>query len=593
MSAVKGRHEIELLGVPASPGIAIAPALLLTKDPHKIEARKLKDSEIPAEIERFKKALEKTRVSIEKTRSKAVTQTGDIVARIFDSHLLILEDVMLLEETLERLEKDKISVEAIIDEFMQRMYRSLKAQKGEYFSQRADDVLDVSRRLIANLQGLKDERLVDLKRQVILVAAELSPSDVVQLDPHYVVGIATDLGGETSHTAILTRSLGVPAVTGLRNITELVCTGQEIVINGNSGKAVLFPTEARLKAYRDKRKRFRSFMTRLKKLRELPTETTDGRRIHLMANIELPAETETVLDQGGEGIGLFRTEYLFLTRGSLLSEEDQLKEYRRVAEIMAPNPVIVRTFDLGGDKVMPGLEFPKEQNPFLGWRAIRVSLDLPDLLKAQLSAILQASTPGNVRIMLPLISDLDELRQAKKILEEVKEELRNKKIPFDEAIKVGIMIEVPSAALTADALAQECDFFSIGTNDLVQYTLAVDRGNETVAHLYTGYHPAVLQLLNNTVEAAHKAGIPVACCGELAGDPLATLLLVGLGLDELSVSPVVLPEIKKIIRSIHSDTAREVAQKALTFNTPREVKRYLLRTMKKLFADLPVWFTRD
>jgi len=593
MGAIKGSHEIELKGISASPGIAIAPALLVSKAPQKIESRKLKESEIPAEINRFNEALLKTKVSIERTRAKAVTQTGDIVARIFDSHLLILEDPTFLEETLDGVRNQKINVEPLIDDFMQRMYRSLKAQKGEYFSQRADDVLDVSRRLIANLQGLKDDRMAELKRQVILVVSDLTPSEVIQLDARYIVGIATDFGGATSHTAILTRSLGVPTVTGLRNITELVCPSEEIVINGNSGKVVLFPTKSRLKAYREKRKRFKTFMTRLKKLRDLPTETTDGRHVVLMANIELPAETGTVINQGGEGIGLFRTEYLFLTGGSLPTEEDQLKEYRRVAEKLAPKPVIVRTFDVGGDKIMPGLDFPEEANPFLGWRAIRVGLDLPDLLKAQLSAILQASVYGDVRIMLPFISELDELRQAKQILKEVKDDLRQKKIPFNEEIKVGIMVEIPSAALIADALAAECDFFSIGTNDLVQYTLAVDRGNETVANLYTGFHPAVLKLIKKTVDAAHRAGIPAACCGELAGDPLAALLLVGLGLDELSVSPVGLPEIKKIIRSTNMDIAREVAEKAMTYTTSNEVHRYMLRTMKKQYADLPVWFTRD
>ncbi len=581
------------MGIAASPGIAIGPALLFTKNHLKVEPRRLKDHQVEAEVERFLSAIEQTREGIERTRRKAMKQTGDIVARIFDSHLLILDDVTLKEEVTERIRKEKLSADFLVNDFMQRIYKSLKAQKGEYFSQRADDVLDVARRMIYNLQGLKDEVLLDLKEAVILIAAYLSPSDIIHLDRRYVMGIATNLGGATSHTAILARSLGVPAVTGLKNITELVCTGQEVVINGNSGKVVLFPTPSHLKEYRNKRKRYRAFLTRLQKMRDLPTETTDGRRVHLLANIELPAEVEAVRAQGGEGVGLFRTEYLFLTRGTLPSEEDQLKEYRRVAEALSPRPVVIRTFDLGGDKVMPGLEFPKENNPFLGWRAIRVSLDIEDLFRSQLSAILRASRYGDVRILLPLVSDLDEVRRAKKILKSVQEDLSARNVPYRSHIKLGVMIEVPAAALIADRLARECDFFSIGTNDLVQYTLAVDRGNENVAHLYTAYHPSVLILIKHTVEAAKKAGIPVAVCGELAGNPIATLLLVGLGLDELSVSPVVLPEIKKIIRSTDLATAREVAQKALTYATAKDVERYLLRTMKTLFADLPVWFTKD
>ncbi len=588
------RHrEVKVVGVPGSPGIAIGPVYLFTKDHLKVELRRFKEKDVVKEIERFNGALEKTRQGIERTRARAVKQTGDIVARIFDSHLLILDDVMLVDETLERIEKERICADYCVNDFMQRMYRSLKAQKGEYFSQRADDVLDVARRLIYNLQGIKDEYLIGLRKAAVIVAAELSPSDIIHLDKRYVLGIATNLGGATSHTAILTRSLGVPAVTGLKIVTELACDGQDIIINGNSGKVLLSPTAAHLEDYRKKRKRYNAFTTRLKKLRGLPTETIDGRRVHLCANIELPAEVAAVKNQGGEGIGLFRTEYLFLTSGSLPSEEQQAKEYRQLADALHPKPVVIRTFDLGGDKVLPGMEIPKENNPFLGWRAIRVSLDLEDMLRAQFSAILKASHDREVRILLPLVSNTDEVRKARKILKSVMDDLEAKGVPFNPDIKLGVMIEVPSAALIADDLALYSDFFSIGTNDLVQYTLAVDRGNENVANLYTPYHPAVLQLIKMTVEAAKKANIPVSICGELAGDPLATALLVGLELDELSVSPVVLPEIKKIIRSSNFEKTKKIAEQAFTYKSAREVERYLLRTMKKLFADLPVWFNQD
>lgn len=592
MTQNQRQSEISLKGIPAAPGIAIGPAYLFNKANIRVEPRRLKDNDVPAEIERFQEALEATRKDILKTRTLAVKQSGNIVARIFDSHLLILEDVLLIEETLERLRQEKTSADALVYDIMRRTYKSLKAQQGEYFSQRADDVQDVSRRIIYNLQGLKDQHLSDLSRPVIVIAPNLSPSDIIHLDRKHVLGIATDLGGATSHTAILTRSIEVPAVTGLKNVTDLINPGQDVVINGNSGKVVLSPTKAQLDEYSAKRRRYLSFMNKLKKLRDLPTETTDGRRIELMANIELPLEAKAVRERGGEGIGLFRTEYLFLTRKSLPSEQEQIEEYRHVVEAVQPYPVVIRTFDLGGDKIMPGLELPKENNPFLGWRAIRVSLDMEDLLRAQFSAILQVSVERDVRILLPLISDLNEVRQAKAILGQVMDDLSKQGIPFNSDIKLGIMIEVPSAVIMANELAKECDFFSIGTNDLVQYTLAVDRGNENVAQLYTAYHPAVLRMVRSTVQAAHAAGIPVALCGELAGDPLATLLLVGLDLDELSVSPVVLPEIKKIIRSTNYKMAQDVAEQVFQYNTAGDVENHITNTMKELFADLPVWFTR-
>ncbi|TKJ40623.1 phosphoenolpyruvate--protein phosphotransferase [candidate division LCP-89 bacterium B3_LCP] len=593
MPQKKKQTEVRLKGVPAAPGIAIGPVYLFNNTYPKVKVRKLEASEISAETERFKVALETTRRDILKTRSLAVKQTGDIVARIFDSHLLILDDAMLIDETTQRLKEDNICADAIVHNIMQRTYKSLKAQQGEYFSQRADDVYDVARRIIYNLQGLEDQHLSELTHPVIIIASNLSPSDVIHLDRKHVLGIATDMGGATSHTAILTRSIEVPAVTGLKNVTEIACSGENIVVNGNSGKVVLFPTKKHLDQYQSKRKRYLSFMSKLKKLRDLPTETSDGHRIELMANIELPVETQAAVEHGGEGIGLFRTEYLYLTRKSMPTEEEQISEYRHVVETMKPHPVVIRTFDLGGDKIMPGFEFPKENNPFLGWRAIRVSLDMEDSLRAQFSAILQASYKRDVRILLPLISGVAEVRKARRILGEVMDDLAKHKLKFDPSIKLGIMIEVPSAVIMADELALECDFFSIGTNDLVQYTLAVDRANENVAQYYTAYHPAVLRMIRSTVKAAHNAGIPVALCGELAGDPLATLLLIGLEIDELSVSPVLIPEIKKIIRSTDFELAKDVMRKAFQYCMASEVEKFMTTTMKKLFADLPVWFNKD
>jgi phosphoenolpyruvate-protein phosphotransferase (PTS system enzyme I) len=587
------QHETTLKGIPAAPGIAIGPVYLFSKDHVAVQPREISIKGISAEIDRFQAALEQTRKDIRKTRSIAMKQTGDIVARIFDSHLLITEDAILIDETLERLPKEKVCVEFIVYDIMQRTYRSLKAQQGEFFSQRADDVRDVARRIISKLQGLKEDYLFDLKQPVVVVAPDLLPSDILHFNRRNVLGIATNLGGPTSHIAILTRSLEVPAVMGLKNIAELACPGQTVVVNGNSGKVVLAPTPNHLQEYQEKQKHFFAFWSRLKKLRHLPTQTNDGHPVKLMANIGLPMEAQAAKTHGSEGIGLFRTEYLFLSRGAIPSEAEQIQEYKQVIEVLHPHPVIFRTFDLGGDKLMPGWNFPKENNPFLGWRAIRVCLDSPDLLRTQFSAILQAGHQHEVKIMLPFVSDIQEVRNSKTILKEVMADLIRKGLPFNENTQLGIMVEIPSVVLMANEFARECDFFSIGTNDLVQYTLAVDRGNESVSQLYNAFHPSILRMLKTTIEAAHHSKIPVAICGEMAGDPLATLLLVGLGVDELSVAPFVLPEIKKIIRAVEFATAKEVADHAFQYTSVHDVEKFLLRTMKKHFADLPVWFNRD
>jgi phosphotransferase system enzyme I (PtsI) len=392
------------------------------------------------------------------------------------------------------------------------------------------------------------------------------------------------VGGVTSHVALLAKSMEIPAVVGLKNLFDQVQNDQNVILDGTKGEVVICPDEDTLKEFEKRIKYIIKKTAELSELRLLPAETQDKRKIELSANIELPQDTDSALEYGAQGIGLFRTEYLYLAQSDLPTEEEQYYAYQEVAFKVFPKPVILRTFDLGGDKFGQTMGSLYEANPFLGWRAIRACLDLPEIFKIQLRAMLKASAKKNVKIMFPMISEVEELKSAKALLEEVKDELREKKISFDENIEVGIMVEIPSAALAGDSLAKESNFFSIGTNDLIQYTLAVDRGNERIAHLYQGFHPAVLKLIKETIEAGHRNGIWVGLCGEMAGDPLATVLLVGMGVDELSTSAMAIPEIKKIIRSITFEEAQRVAEQVLSLSTISDIKKFLIEDYAKRFG---------
>jgi len=419
---------------------------------------------------------------------------------------------------------------------------------------------------------------------VILVARYLSPGDVVHMKKENILGFATDMGGGTSHVALLAKSMGIPAVVGLKNFFDQVEDRQSIILDGIKGEVLICPDQQTLKEYQRRRNYLLEKTAELSELKDLPAETRDGRRIELSANIELPGDADSALEYGAEGIGLFRTEYLYIAQAGFPTEDEQYQAYLEVAKKILPRSVILRTFDLGGDKFDRQSGSLYETNPFLGWRAIRACLDLPERFRAQLRAMLRASADKNVKIMFPMISEVTELRRAKAVLEEAKDELRKKKVPFDQNIPVGIMVEIPSAALSGDALAKECDFFSIGTNDLIQYTLAVDRGNEKIAHLYQEFHPAVLRLVKETVDAARRNGIWVGLCGEMAADPLATTMLVGMGVDELSTSAMAIPEIKRIIRSVVYREAQEHARKVLGLSTADEVKLFLVKDYAERFG---------
>lgn len=585
--------EVVLKGIPASPGIAIGKVHFLRGDIDEVTPRKIAPAEVEPETQRLERAIEETRTAMQQSRQRAIAMAGAAVGRIFDAHLLILEDQEFFKEVRKRIHREQFGTEFIVYDTMGRTIELLEKQKGELFRERAADVRDVRAQLLCFLQGGEEVQPAAPDEPFILVAVELSPSDTLHIDRTHVQGIAIDLGGLTSHTAILARSFEIPAVVGLGNFSTQVKAGQTIILNGNSGKVITAPTSASLKEYRAKYKRYRRFQSNLAGLRDLPAQTIDGYAIELHGNIELPHEVESIRAHGGTGVGLFRSEYLFLTRGKPPNEHEQMEAYIKATEGIWPNPITIRTFDLGGDKLHSELHAQAERNPFLGWRAIRVSLSHPKLFHTQLRAILRASVRKNVRMMFPLITSLWEVRKIKNALEEVKGQLRKEGIPFDEEIPVGIMVEVPSAVILADLLAKEVDFFSIGTNDLIMYTLAADRGNEMVADYYRAFHPAILRSIRDTVQCGHEAGIPVGICGEMAADPIATAFLVGLGVDELSVSPGIIPEIKKIIRSINSADCREIAEKALKLSTAKDVRNLLVEDMKGRFADLPIWFASE
>ena len=585
------RREITLRGIPTSPGIAIGRVFYFGQKALKPENKIIAKADVERELQRFDSALEKTRQSMEITREKAVKELGEIVGRIFDSHLLILEDVMLLEEVQEKISREHNSADYALYTVMSKTYNTLLAQKKDYFRERADDVRDVGIRILFNLSGKSDRLDIQTDEPVIIAARIITPSEIVHLDRSLISGVMTDIGGVTSHTAILTRALEVPAVVGLKKVSLFADSTEIAVVNGNSGKVILNPTPANQRLYRSKQERFQQFHTMLVDIRGLKAETTDGHRVELMANIELPNELRTADNHGAEGIGLFRTEYMYLLQNQFPTEEEQFKEYKHLAGKMAPRPVTIRTFDLGGDKAPRELEIGREANPFMGLRAVRISLARPELFKIQIRAILRASVYGNIKIMYPLVTGIAEMRKIKQVYRSVRQDLDREGIPYDKEIETGVMIEVPSAVIMAPELAKEVDFFSIGTNDLIQFTLAADRGNEMVAHLFQDLHPAILRMVRMTVEAGHNRGLQVSMCGEMASDPLATVILIGLGVDMLSVSPLALLEVKKILRSVSFKDAQDFANFVLTRKTYKEIRQEAQKMMKEKFADLPIWFS--
>jgi len=582
--------EITLKGIPASPGIKIGKAYLLGREEYHIPKKTLSEKDIPQEILRFEDALLQTRREILDLQKKIAEAMGSEHAEIFDAHLLVLEDRMLIEEVISRVKKEKLCVDFIFNEVLKKYSDIFSRMEDEYLRERISDINDVGKRIIRNLLGKKRKSFEELKEPVIVVSHDLSPSETASMHKKNVIGFVTDIGGKTSHTAIMAKSLEIPAVVGLDTATLHIADEDMLIVDGHNGIVIVNPTKETLNKFQHKEEKIKGLSKIYNALRDLPSETKDGRKIELFANIELPEEVASVKEQNIGGIGLYRTEFFYMNRQDLPTEEEQYKAYRLVAEEMNPFPVIIRTLDLGGDKFLSQLQIPEDMTPFLGWRAIRFCLARPDIFKTQLKAILRASLHGNLKIMYPMITGIEELLQANEILEEAKRELSKEGRNFRSDIQVGVMIEVPSAALTCDILSKKTSFFSIGTNDLIQYSLAVDRSNEKVAYLYEPSHPAVLRLVKNIVEAAYLANIPVGMCGEMAGEPMFALLLVGLGLNELSMPTIAVPKVKQIIRAITFKEAKEMVEEAMKLETAKEVEQFCRQQLSRI---LPKFYPKE
>jgi len=587
MSGATTPKEIRFEGAGVSPGIARGKVHVVRDEFDEVVRYRIAPSQVPDEIGRFETALIQTRMQILEMQQRIAESIGAKDAAIFDAHLLVVEDRTLIDEVLRKLETDLCNVEWIFQEVATRYAETLNKIDDPYLRERALDIQDVTKRVIRNLQGKAPKTFVPLNEPHILVTHNLTPSDTANIDRTNVLGIATDLGSRTSHTAILARSLNIPAIVGLHDITARLETGQQVLLDGNDGGLILDPTPETLAQYAKIESRRARISAQLKELRETTSTTRDGRHIVLSANIELPEDVDAVKANGAEGIGLYRTEFLYLNRTTLPTEEEQYRTYRKVAERVFPDPLIIRTFDLGGDKLAPGtVDIGDELNPFLGWRAIRFCLENVEIFKTQLRAILRASAVGNVKIMFPMISGVDELRRATAVLEECKEELRSSKMHLAERLEVGAMIEIPSAAICAGVLASEVDFFSIGTNDLIQYALAVDRVNEKIAHLYEPTHPAILRLLKMIADAAHANNLWVGVCGEMAGDAALIPLLLGLGMDELSTAATLVPRVKRAVQSLTIPECRELVEETFKLNTASEILARCLELANKRYGDL-------
>ncbi|MFH1006498.1 MAG: phosphoenolpyruvate--protein phosphotransferase [Candidatus Latescibacterota bacterium] len=574
-----------LKGISASPGIAIGKAFLYHKEDFWIEERTIAAYETEAEEQRFLAAVDQVISELQKTKSQMEKELGKEQGQIFETHLSMLSDRIALNETATRIREELKNAEFAFFCTLRKVVKALRSTEDAYLKERIEDVLDIQRRVVMKLVGKEHASLIGLEADSIVVARNLAPSDTARIHREGLLGFITELGGQTSHTAIMARAMEIPAVVGTKRALEEIEPGAVLILDGTHGLVYVDPDEAILSEYGKRKVRWAEMAADLATLRDLPATTLDGTSVVVAANIEFPEEVESVSAHGAEGIGLYRTEFLYMMGSDLPTEQEQFEAYCAVVERIAPHPVVIRTMDLGGDKLADSLPIEPEVNPFLGWRAIRVCLDREDLFRVQLRAILRASARGNVRIMFPMISGIEEMRRAKELVESAKDSLRDEGIPFDAHCQVGAMIEIPSAVMIADQLAEVSDFFSIGTNDLVQYALAVDRGNERIAPLFDPFHPAVLRLIRETIDAGHRKGIPVAMCREMSGDPLATLLLLGLGLDEFSMSPIAIPEVKMIVRGIQISEAREIAERVMKMETKAEIRALLLEVVRRKFGD--------
>ena len=576
------KNEIALKGIGVSPGIVVFNAQLLATTSNQIVTRTIKSEEVPSEIARFEDALIATHEQIKHIQKQVAEVLGDDHASIFDAHILVVDDRTFIEDVIRTVKKDLVNVEPVLLSVANRYADMLSRVEDSYLSERAADIRDVTKRIMANLAGEAVDQMRKISKPCIVVAHDLSPSDTASINKAFVKAFVTDLGSSTSHTAIMAKALRVPAVVGLHNVSAVVQSGDTILIDGAKGLVYVNPTEERLDEYRKRAAEQEQILSELDMLRDKPPETADGYLVPITANIELLDELEAVGARGAKGIGLFRTEFLFLGVEQLPDEEAQYQAYTEAAKSQYPSPVVIRTLDLGADKLPSGFDNEDELNPFLGDRAIRLCLSRPELFKTQLRAILRASVHDNVRIMYPMVSSVQEVIDANGMLRECMDELDDAGIAYNREIVVGTMIEVPSAALVADLIAPHVRFFSLGTNDLIQYTMAVDRGNENVAHLYQPTHMAIVRLIDRVVKVSHEYGLWTCVCGQMASDPILVPLLIGLGVDELSVSPPQTPMIKDVIRKLHYSEAIELARQALNSDSSEHVSQLC----RDLIADI-------
>ncbi|AIX48925.1 MULTISPECIES: phosphoenolpyruvate-protein phosphotransferase PtsI [Pantoea] len=568
-------------GILASPGIAFGKALLLKEDEIVINRKKITDDQVDQEVQRFLDGRSKAAEQLQAICVKAGETFGEEKAAIFEGHIMLLEDEELEQEIIDLIKKDHVTADAAAHSVVEGQAKALEELDDEYLKERAADVRDIGKRLLQNILGLHMVDLGSIAEEAILVAKDLTPSETAQLNLKKVLGFITDLGGRTSHTSIMARSLELPAIVGTGSVTTTVKNGDFLILDGVNNKIYVNPTEAEQEELKAIQTQYLSEKHELAKLKDLPAITLDGHQVEVCANIGTVRDVAGAERNGAEGVGLYRTEFLFMDRDSLPSEEEQFQAYKAVAEAVGSQAVIVRTMDIGGDKDLPYMNLPKEENPFLGWRAIRIAMDRKEILHAQLRAILRASSFGKLRIMFPMIISVEEVRFLKAELETLKAQLREEGKAFDESIEVGIMVETPASAVIARHLAKEVDFFSIGTNDLTQYTLAVDRGNDLISHLYNPMTPSVLGLIKQVIDASHAEGKWTGMCGELAGDERATLLLLGMGLDEFSMSAISIPSIKKIIRNTNYEDAKALAEQALAQPTAEDLMNLVNKFIKE------------
>ncbi|AKS67449.1 phosphoenolpyruvate-protein phosphotransferase [Staphylococcus schleiferi] len=556
-------------GIAASDGVAIAKAYLLV-EPDLSYSQETTDQP-EQEIQKFNDALKNSKIELTKIRNNAEEQLGADKAAIFDAHLLVLDDPEMINPIEEKIKNDKASAPHALTEVSQNFITIFESMDNEYMKERAADIRDVSKRVLAHLLGVELPNPSIIDESVVIVGHDLTPSDTAQLNKQYVQGFVTNIGGRTSHSAIMSRSLEIPAVVGTKSITDSVEQGDMVIIDGLTGDVIIDPTEDELKAYQHKRESFFADREALKQLRDEPSKTKDGQHVELAANIGTPNDLPGVKDNGAEGIGLYRTEFLYMGRDTMPSEDEQFEAYKKVLQEMNGKRVVVRTLDIGGDKELPYLNLPKEMNPFLGYRAIRLCLDQPEIFRPQLRALLRASTYGKLNIMFPMVATIKEFRDAKALLLEEKENLKQEGIEVSDDIELGIMVEIPSTAALADVFAKEVDFFSIGTNDLIQYTMAADRMSERVSYLYQPYNPSILRLVKQVIEASHKEGKWTGMCGEMAGDETAIPLLIGLGLDEFSMSATSILKARRQIKNLSQTEMTQLADRAINCATVDEV----------------------